>query len=91
MMAARMAWGGGWVEEREASIAERMEGSAAGAEASWGGSDDGGVDGVGRRVGAEEREVCIAERISGVRRGEDLGGDGGRTMHHRMWTPTLIS
>jgi hypothetical protein len=46
---------------------------------------------VGRRVGAEEREVCIAERISGVRRGEDLGGDGGRTMHHRMWTPTLIS
>jgi hypothetical protein len=27
----------------------------------------------------------------GVCRGEDLGGDGGRTVHHRMWTPTLLS
>jgi hypothetical protein len=25
-----------------------------------------------------------------VRRGEDLKGDDGRTMHHRMWTPTTI-
>jgi hypothetical protein len=58
MMAARMAWGGGWVEEREASIAERMEGSAAGAEASWGGSDDGGVDGVGRISEETVAEPC---------------------------------
>jgi hypothetical protein len=48
----RRCWGGvvGGAEEREAFVAERMEGGAAGAEASWGGSDDGGADGVGRRV-----------------------------------------
>jgi hypothetical protein len=89
----RHRWRGeeGGAEEREASVAERMEGGAAGVEASWGGSDDGDVDGVGRRVGVEEREACVAEMISDVRRGEDLEGDGGRTMHHRMWTPTLLS
>jgi hypothetical protein len=49
-----------------------MEGGAAGAEASWGGSDDGGVDGMGRRVGrrrgrrASRRgsRTCVVERIS---------------------------
>jgi hypothetical protein len=68
----------GGAKEREASVAERMEGGAAGAKASWGGS----ADGVGRRVGAEEREACVAERILGVHHGEDVGGDDGRTVHH---------
>jgi hypothetical protein len=27
----------------------------------------------------------------GVHRGEDLEGDGDRTVHHTMWTPTLPS
>jgi hypothetical protein len=36
--------------------------------------------------------VCVAERISGVSRGEDVGEDGGRTVHRRwMWTSTLTS
>jgi hypothetical protein len=91
MMAAWMAWGGGW-GGGEKGVRRGEDGRGR----SWGGgvlggSNDGGVDGVGRRVGAEEREACVAKRISDVRRGEDLGGDGGRTMHHRMWTPTLLS
>jgi hypothetical protein len=49
-----------------------------------------------RRLGADPMMVAPMAWGGGwgggegvVRRGEDLGGDGGRTMHHRMWTPTL--
>jgi hypothetical protein len=41
-----------------------MEGNMAGVEASWGRSNEGGADGMGRRVGGEE---------GGVHRREDLG------------------
>jgi hypothetical protein len=50
-----------------------------------GGSDDSGADGVGRRVRR-------GENLGRASRREDVGEDGGRTVHHRrMWTPTLTS
>jgi hypothetical protein len=87
----------------------------------WGGSNDGGADGVGRRVGQRRGKFPLRREWKGarlgrrrlgadpmmaasmawgggwgggeggVRRREDLGGDGGRTVNHRMWTPTLLS
>jgi hypothetical protein len=52
----------------------------------WGGSDDGGTDGVGRRVGrrrpSRRQDLCA---------GEDRGGEGEEPCTTGMWTPTLLS